>query len=163
MREALFSILGERVRDARFLDLYAGSGAVGLEALSRGAKSAAFVERARTSLQSLEKNLATLAPRDRYSVAPCGATQALKRFRAESEIFDLIFVDPPYSQAVSVEDLEDLAGVATPDACLVIERRSGGPGLPSNPWWRPDSSRRYGDSELDILTRVGPEASPSRS
>jgi 16S rRNA (guanine966-N2)-methyltransferase len=96
VREALFSMLGD-VAGARVLDLYAGSGALGIEALSRGAESAVFVERDRQALAALQRNL------DAVGADADVRRQDVLRFLAHPEgTFDLVFCDPPYDDAPSV-------------------------------------------------------------
>jgi 16S rRNA (guanine966-N2)-methyltransferase len=95
VREAWMSILGEELRDARVLDLFAGSGALGLEALSRGAAQATFVELSPPSLEALRANIETLGVAGRARIHRGDAL----RFAAELEagVFDLAFADPPYT------------------------------------------------------------------
>lgn len=94
VREAWFSILGAEVRGARVLDLFAGSGALGLEALSRGAVSADFVEKARHSLEALEKNIATLGVGDAAKVVKGDALKFAEGLTPGA--YDIVFADPPY-------------------------------------------------------------------
>jgi 16S rRNA (guanine(966)-N(2))-methyltransferase RsmD len=117
VRESVFGALGERVVGARFLDLYAGAGTVGLEALSRGAEEAVFVESHRPAGRAIAENadrcrLAAQAspgarPRARVMVLPVG--RALARLEREERPFDLVFVDPPYGTG---EAERALAGIA---------------------------------------------------
>jgi 16S rRNA (guanine(966)-N(2))-methyltransferase RsmD len=93
----LFNVLAPRIEGARFLDLYAGSGAVGIEALSRGAAEAVFVERAAPALNALRANLARLGVKEGAQVAP-GSVAAFLRKEAGTR-FDLVFLDPPYDAA----------------------------------------------------------------
>ena len=98
-REALFDILQGSVVEGRVLDLYAGSGAIGLEALSRGAAQAVFVE---TDRKALEVNLARCAPAaGSVQVIVADARRAIDRLAREKRFFDLVFADPPYSRGVS--------------------------------------------------------------
>jgi 16S rRNA (guanine(966)-N(2))-methyltransferase RsmD len=92
-REGLYSSLGERIAGARVLDLYAGSGAVGIEALSRGAASAVFVDRARESVAAVEENLRRTNLAGRARVV---RSSVLGFLRARPEPFDLVLVDAPY-------------------------------------------------------------------
>ena len=94
LRETLFNVLAPRIEGAAFLDLYAGSGAVGIEALSRGAASVVFVERAAAALKVLRSNLAQLRLTEAFRIQP-GPVGAFLR-RSSGEAFDLIFLDPPY-------------------------------------------------------------------
>ncbi len=99
VREALFSALGE-LAGASVLDLFAGTGALGIEALSRGARSAVFVERDAGAARVLHGNLAALGiDASAAEVRRADALAALRSARAREETYDLIFIDPPYSQA----------------------------------------------------------------
>ncbi len=93
LRETLFDILAPRVADTVFLDAYAGTGAVGIEALSRGARHAYFLERNRTALAVLRENLAALDLEWRATVVPGRVLLTLPQYQA-----DIVFVDPPYDQ-----------------------------------------------------------------
>jgi 16S rRNA (guanine966-N2)-methyltransferase len=100
LRETLFNVLAPRIEGAFFLDLYAGSGAVGIEALSRGAARAVFVERAVPAMAALRANLARLGIRDGFPIQSGSVSVFLRRVRAgESLKFDLIFLDPPWDAA----------------------------------------------------------------
>ena len=99
MRETLFDVLGPSVRDSRFLDAYAGSGAVGLEALSRGAKDVVFIEYHRAAGAMIRKNLATLRIPSGFYLMNSKVLTALERLDGEGEVFDFVFLDPPYSEA----------------------------------------------------------------
>jgi len=99
LRETLFNILAPRIDGARFLDLCAGTGAVGIEALSRGAAHVFFVDQSRKMCGLIESNLKSLeiAP-DNYQVVPADAADYLRRHTKKSEPpFDLVFFDPPYA------------------------------------------------------------------
>lgn len=111
LRETLFNVLAPRIEGAAFLDLYAGSGAVGIEALSRGAARAVFVERAPAALKVLRANLAQLQLTEGFRIQP-GPVGAFLR-RASGEAFELIFLDPPYaSQEEYAATLGLLGGAA---------------------------------------------------
>lgn len=134
VREALFSKLEhwQVVLGARVLDLFAGSGALGLEALSRGAASAVFVDLSRQAIQTVNLNLKTVGF---TQTARCQAKGALPYLESSAEIFDLVFVDPPYAMAETdlTEILTALLPHLDPDALVVIERdaRSPQPVLPT--------------------------------
>ncbi|MDE3100819.1 MAG: 16S rRNA (guanine(966)-N(2))-methyltransferase RsmD [Chloroflexota bacterium] len=97
IRESLFAILEPRLGDARVLDLFAGAGTLGIEALSRGAAHATFVERDRAALSALRRNLAATGFGDRSSVVP--RTVAAYLDGAPAGPFDLVFCDPPFADA----------------------------------------------------------------
>ncbi|MEW6725294.1 MAG: 16S rRNA (guanine(966)-N(2))-methyltransferase RsmD [Bacillota bacterium] len=101
VRGALFNILMNVIEDADFLDLFAGTGAVGIEALSRGARSAEFVESDRRSLAIIRANLETTGLADRARVHGEAAEQAVARWARQQRQFDLIFLDPPYNRGLA--------------------------------------------------------------
>jgi 16S rRNA (guanine966-N2)-methyltransferase len=98
LRETLFNVLAPRIEGARFLDLYAGSGAVGIEAASRGAERVVLVERAAGALKILRANLESLGLRGGVRVEAVSVAAFLKKVRPESAgfAFDVVFMDPPY-------------------------------------------------------------------
>ena len=98
MRETLFDVLGPSVRDSTFLDAYAGSGAVGLEALSRGAKEVVFVEYHRAASDLIRRNLAAMDMEDGFYLMNTKVLSAIERLDEEGSSFDFIFLDPPYSE-----------------------------------------------------------------
>lgn len=115
LRESLFNILQTRIAGTTFVDAYAGTGAVGLEALSRGASHVFFLERDKAALEAIRENLETLGAARRATVAPGAVLRNLTRFRA-----DLVFLDPPYSlEREYQEAMELLAG--NPPALVVAQ------------------------------------------
>ena len=149
MRGALFSIWGERLAGARFLDLFAGSGAVGLEALSRGALAAVFVESGRDAAETLAANL-RLAPPHAARLVRGSVPEVLAGLRREEEPFDLIFADPPYDWQVTSELLAELAELARPGAELAFEHSRRNPPPNLAPGWVRRDLRRYGESALAL-------------
>jgi 16S rRNA (guanine(966)-N(2))-methyltransferase RsmD len=123
LRETLFNILSPRVSDARVLDLYAGTGAVALEALSRGAARAVCIERDHRAVKLIETNRAALGELDRCIIVCDDAARALDTPVAGGP-FDVIVLDPPY-EATGVEDvLTRAAAQRAPGAALVLEHAS---------------------------------------
>lgn len=119
-REALFAILQDAIRGSRFLDLFAGSGAMGLEALSRGASSATFVE---NDSRALERNLAMVgAGPEEFDVLRDDARAAVSSLAARGETFDLVFVDPPYSLEAALS--KRAAALLAPAGTLVVQTDS---------------------------------------
>ncbi len=152
-REGLFSSLGESVEGAAVLDLYAGSGSLGLEALSRGAESAVFVEQSRAALAALRANAAAVGLGGEVVADDVGTYVE----RAPGT-FDLVFVDPPYALPLaSVEQvLGRLVCLLAEGGTIVLHRRAGeGPGL--LPGLTVIDRRRYGDTEI---TRLAKEETP---
>src|SRR5271156_5613259 len=110
LRETLFNVLAQRIENAVFVDLYAGSGAVGIEALSRGAREAVFVENAEPALKTIRANLAALGIKGGYALEPRSVTAALKRLASSERLVDLVFLDPPYESASEYEAALALLG-----------------------------------------------------
>jgi 16S rRNA (guanine966-N2)-methyltransferase len=100
VREALFSILATRPVDAAVLDLFAGTGALGLEALSRGAARAVFVDQAPAAIQAIRKNIQLCRAEAKAQVIQWNILNNLNCLRGESGRFDLIFIDPPYNRGL---------------------------------------------------------------
>jgi len=126
LRETLFNVLAPRIRDAVFLDLYAGSGAVGIEALSRGAAQVTFVERAPAALKILRANLASLGTIKGFKIHECNVAQSL--LKPPVLPFNLIFLDPPYDVAEDYTATLNLLGAGSakalaPDAIVIAEHR----------------------------------------
>jgi 16S rRNA (guanine966-N2)-methyltransferase len=171
VKESLFAALGaDRIEGAVVLDLYAGSGALGIEALSRGAASAVFVDKDRRAHDALRTNLATTGFAARAQVRQSPVASFLGRPAASPETrpetgaetgpetgkaFDLVFLDPPYDLAAAelTRALETLArpGVLAEAATVVIEtRRDAPPVLPAD--WTVGWTRTYGDTLLTVAT-----------
>jgi 16S rRNA (guanine966-N2)-methyltransferase len=150
VREAVFSILGP-VDDARVLDLFAGSGAMGLEALSRGAASAVFVENDREACRVIQRNLEKL--RLIGADVRCeDALAALRHERARGRRYDLILVDAPYDEWERYEDSlgELLRDVLEEDGLAVVETSARSePRLPLDLV----TSRRYGSARITVFSR----------
>ena len=96
LRETLFDVLGPSVEGSVFLDAYAGSGAVGLEALSRGAREVVFIEHHRPAAEMIRKNLASLQIESGYRLLTCAVLTGFERLAEEVARFDFVFLDPPY-------------------------------------------------------------------
>lgn len=158
VREALFSRLEHAgtVRGARVLDLYAGSGALGLEAASRGAAAVVLVEAARDAVQACRANALALGLAGRVEVVPVRVEAFLARETSgPTGAFDLVFLDPPYAldAAALARVLDALAGGwLAPDAVVVVERakRAGPPPWPAV--LHPGDERAYGDTALSFAT-----------
>ena len=110
MRETLFNVLAPRITGASFLDLYAGSGAVGIEALSRGASKVTFVERAAPALKVLRANLTRLGISEGFRIHSGNVASFLRGPRAGAAEFDVVFLDPPYDAAEEYANALGLLG-----------------------------------------------------
>lgn len=123
-RETLFNILGERVTGARFLDLFAGSGSVAIEALSRGAASAVLVDSSRECVRVMRENLKTTGLEGQAQVWQVSAEVALKKLLKQGTQFDMIFCDPPYETAWlrrTVDWVDEHAEILAPAGWLIGE------------------------------------------
>lgn len=118
LRETLFNVLAPRIEGARFLDAYAGTGAVGIEALSRGASHVTFVEQDRRAQRLLEANLARCGVNDRYAIIRAGFAGAVPRL---VERLDILFLDPPYGADELLAGLRTAAPLVKGDGLLIIE------------------------------------------
>ena len=147
VREALFSVLGPAIEEARVLDLFAGSGALGIEALSRGAASAVFVDSSRKAITAVRANLEALGID--ADVRPIAARAALRAASARREAYDLVFLDPPYRLAAELgrELSEGLTAVLAPGARVVTESDRRAPLQLDIPL---TDERRYGDTVIRI-------------
>jgi len=151
VREALFSILGRRAAADSVLDLYAGTGALGLEALSRGAGSVVFVERSKEALAALNANVEALGVRGRVRVLALPIERALRGLHEEH--FDLVLADPPYADVESGAAAKAIETLVVPlmseEALLVLEHASRDP-APAIGKLRQEGSRKYGDTTLSF-------------
>src|SRR5262249_12908485 len=154
VKAAIFSSLGEAIIGARVLDLFAGSGALGIEALSRAAVSAIFVEHDRESAEAIEKNLAKTKLKGR--VRRQNVFDFLRQ-RSNSEKFEIIFADPPYekdhrgnSHAETLLNNESLPQLLEPNGILVLEKKPAEP-LVQTSLWRVLRQKTYGATEVLFL------------
>ncbi len=121
LRETLFNVLAPRIRGARVLDVFAGTGAIGIEALSRGAAWVTFVESDRRAQSLIEQNLSRCGVQDRYAIIRAAADRALETLAGSGgAVFDLVLLDPPYDRP-SGEALAGVDHVVAPGGLVVIE------------------------------------------
>ncbi len=148
VKETLFGILGPRVPGAIFLDLYAGSGAIGIEALSRGAARATLVERHRDAVAVIRANLARTGLAEGASVH----AEPVERFlgRAAEDRYDIVVLDPPYAERAILAPLAGLTGLLAPGAVVVVKHfwRTELPGVAG---LLPVRERRFGETMLTFL------------
>jgi 16S rRNA (guanine966-N2)-methyltransferase len=154
VRESIFGILGD-LEDARILDLFAGSGAMGLEALSRGARDATFVERRRATIAVLRRNLTDLDLADRATVVPAPVARASKWLDPP---YDVVFADPPYDMIASGRLVAELRAGARgarwgrAGSLFVLEHRSKDepPALGETLCVELEQTRRYGGTSVSF-------------
>jgi 16S rRNA (guanine966-N2)-methyltransferase len=153
-REGLFASLAGRVLDARCLDLFAGTGAVGIEALSRGASRCRFVDRSRAAAAAIQANLEKTGLADRGTVVAADVLAHLLRGPGDEGPADLVFLDPPYDlEGPSLDACLAALGdgwLAAPGWTVVVTRGHKGslPGVPLH--WAAGRRLRYGDSLLTL-------------
>lgn len=123
IKETLFNMIQLRVPDAVFLDLFSGSGAIGIEALSRGAREACFVENNKAAAACIRDNLKFTRLEENAMVMECDAVTAVRRLTGKGKIFDIIFMDPPYNMQWEKQVLEELrhADILDEDTMIIIE------------------------------------------
>jgi 16S rRNA (guanine(966)-N(2))-methyltransferase RsmD len=162
VRQAMFNILGDAVSQAQVLDLFAGTGALGIEALSRGAAQAVFVEENPESLKVLRRNLESLGLMERAQVLPWPALAALKKLAAQAGRFEVAFLDPPYGLGLAEKTLAALAeaGLMAPEAVIVVEhsRREQLPEAVGALTCQ--DLRRYGDTRVAFYRPAGMGGAP---
>jgi len=164
VRQALFSSLGELIPGARVLDLFSGSGALGLECLSRGAASAVFVELHKGAVEVIKANLA----KSRLKGGLVRLGEALRSLtelaKTQPQAFDLVFADPPYAHgrqdknwAIELLQSEALPQVLAPGGSFILECRVSTAELSPSWGWSVVRDREYGDTRLLWLKRGGGE------
>lgn len=132
LRETLFNILAPWIDGSRFLDICAGSGAVGIEALSRGASEATFIEHSRDACAVIEENLNTVGVAGSATIERRSASLALNALNQRSKQFDIVFFDPPYSSRIYGEVMDGLGSgkVIAPGGIVVVEHLAKTPPQP---------------------------------
>jgi 16S rRNA (guanine(966)-N(2))-methyltransferase RsmD len=156
VRIACLDALTPWLPDSCFLDLFAGAGAVGIEALSRGARQAFFVEADRRALGALRENIARLNLSERARVFKGDGIRTLRALRRSGERFSIIFIDPPYDSPLGLQALGELADGALlePPGLVVVQHRTKS-ALPSRvgvlEQWR---ARRFGETTLTFFRPV---------
>lgn len=127
LRETLFNVLGPSLEDSLFVDLYAGTGAIGIEAISRGAREAVFIESHVATARLLQTNLATLGIRESSEVIVADAIRGLEKMAAKRRIADFIFLDPPYAEMeehLRVLEFLDASHLVAPRGIVIVEHSS---------------------------------------
>ena len=152
VKEALFSILTPRISSALFLDLYAGSGAIGIEALSRGARFCIFVEHQKNNLTIIKENLIKTKLEQNTRLIMADADKAMRRLAVENIKADLVFLDPPYSYTdISTVVCSIISHqIINHNGLIIVEHAS------NNQQWAEDFTetrqKRYGDTSLTFIT-----------
>lgn len=163
VREALFSILGDRVEGRAVLDLFGGTGALSIEALSRGALSAVISEPDPDAFAILTANLSSVGA-SAVETFKGDFRKAIKRLAMQHRRFGLVFLDPPYGKGLAAGAAKALSGAAllSDGALVVVEEASRTPDASFPAGWDIITDRRYGDTrvtifEVAVTSTVGPE------
>ena len=155
VRESVFNILAD-VNGRRVLDLFAGSGAYGLEALSRGADHATFVENNSRCLLTIEANVNSLAiPESRYKIMRSSAYMSLSRFDNDGDKFDIVFIDPPYHKDMAKKCLRyiDYYDILSPIGLVVVEHFRTDSLETELDNLAPGKTYKYGDTIISIFKK----------
>lgn len=154
VRKALFDILGQDMEGLDFLDIFAGSGAVGLEAVSRGAKRTTFVEREPKCVQAIEENFKILQT-DAYELIAADAFAAIKQLARQKRMFDIIFMDPPYHLDLAKKALKTLKGydILHPNCIVIVQHEKTDKLPPACDPVRLFREEKYGGSVLSFYRK----------
>ena len=153
VKESVFSILNNYLEGTKFLDLFAGTGAVGIEALSRGVSKVVFVESDKRFCKLIRENLRRLgAPEERYEVICLDYIDALKKLARRGEVFDFIYADPPYEKGyyTRVVNMIRRLGLLDRDGLLILEEPKKSPFIPEDEEWLVEK-RNYGTTTVSFL------------
>ena len=155
VRESLFNILRGDVEDARVLDLFAGTGALSLEAISRGAAEAVLIDTDRAACDAIRQNIERVRVKERCRLIPRDYRQAIDSLAVSAKAFDLVFIDPPYRMENTGEMCAALydKGLLSKSCLLVVEHRRGkAPQLDAR--FEAYDLRKYGDTEITFVRLV---------
>lgn len=153
VRESLFNIIQRDVPEAVVLDLFAGSGALALEALSRGAAKAVLVDCSRQAVACIRRNVEATKTSEQATILPCDWRMAVEKLKGTGIRFDLVFLDPPYllTQYPEMTELLIDRALLADGALIVIEHRKD-VRFALNPSFLPRDLRTYGDTEISLYT-----------
>jgi 16S rRNA (guanine966-N2)-methyltransferase len=158
VRETIFNVLGQTCEGLRVLDLFAGTGALGLEAISRGAAQAVLVDSGREAVGLCRENTKTLGFDARVEIFPCPVNKAIEVLTARKATFELVFSDPPYAARAGVEVLISLESLVVADGVAVVEHEAAEV-IPE--WvgrWRREDERVFGATVVSIFRLTDPLA-----
>ncbi|MBO4651867.1 MAG: 16S rRNA (guanine(966)-N(2))-methyltransferase RsmD [Lachnospiraceae bacterium] len=154
IKETLFNMLQPQLQGKEFLDLFAGSGGIGIEALSRGARHACFADSSREAITCIKDNLAHTKFTDRATVYAMDAGAALARMSAEKRKFDIVFLDPPYGKGLEIAALASLKryGLLAEDATVIVETAAEDTAVTEVPGYRVTRVKDYKTNRHVFLT-----------
>jgi len=151
--KSLFDVIADFIEQASILDLFAGSGAFGIEALSRGANNAAFIDQSRRTITVLKNTLKELSLEHVASLHTMKALSAIEMFHRQKIQFSIIFADPPYESNDLAEIIRSdfLADILTSEGILIVESRALNPEISIPKKFNNIFDRNYGDTEIKIF------------
>lgn len=157
VREAIFNLLGQRMGGYRVLDLFAGTGALGIEAISRGAREAVFVDRSPEALHVIRRNLSLCGYEGRALLLRRDLSRGLGREIPVQGGFDVVFADPPYGKGLILSVLNEISGLEIlPSRGFFVAETSRGESLPERAGMLSLAKERiYGTTRVFIYTRDG--------
>jgi len=156
LRESIFNILSSRIHKAVVLDLFAGTGAFGIEAISRGAEYAVFIDNSREALSVIARNIEACAFSNRTKIVKWDIERNLNCIKSFNQAFNLVFIDPPYNQNIINPSLSNLfkSGSLATGACVVLEHSAAEP-LPADLGaFEIEDQRKYGKTLVSFLSYV---------
>ena len=160
VKESIFNILRGRIAEGMALDLFAGTGNLGIEAISRGARKVIFVEKGRHALRLIQRNLAQSGLEESAEVLPVDANRAIGILKQRGKTFDLIFMDPPYEKGLIERTLAKLTShpIYHKGSILVIEHHRRELFSPALYGWDLIRQRQMGETMVSFLTPQGEDA-----
>jgi len=155
VKEAIFDILQDQVQGQKVLDLFAGTGALGIEAISRGAQKAIFIEKNPPSLKALRKNIEDCHLGQQVEILAREAREGIKILEGRRESFALVFLDPPYGKGLAEKTLASLSqsSIVAPEALIITEHATTEEIRPTPPLQVIDE-RKYGRTKISIFQLV---------
>ena len=156
LRESIFNILSARIHNAVVLDLFAGTGAFGIEAISRGAEYAVFIDNSRKALSVIARNIDACAFSNRTKIIKWDIERNLNCIKSFNPAFNFVFIDPPYNQSKINPSLLNLfkSGSLAAGACVVLEHAAAEPLHADLGAFEIDDQRRYGKTLVSFLSYV---------
>lgn len=157
VRKAIFDIIGDRIKNASFLDLYAGSGAVGIEALSRGAYSVVFVDESVSRVKAIKEIIASLGLDSKTEVIRCSVKSFISNLKRKDKIsFQIVFIDPPYdsNELEEIMPLLDKKDMILDGGLVIVEHSSKKVNMPSEIGkLKLVKQYKYGDTTLSLYIK----------
>lgn len=156
LRESIFNILSTQVQGSNVLDLFSGTGALGIEALSRGARRVVFVEKSQIALSVIRRNVRACALEKRVKIISWDIEKNLNCIESDTPAFDLVFMDPPYNRSIIPTALLNLhkSRSVKKAACIIVEHSILEPILENHAAFIISDQRKYGKSLVTFLTYV---------